>query len=130
MNGDNDARRAWVADFIELMYVRHDIEAAFDRYVAEDYVQHNPGLADGRDAAVSKLAPTFSHPDFRTDVKRWLLDGDLVCIHLHGRREPETGGAIADFYRIEERPGGERLVEHWDVIQPIPQTSANPHPMF
>lgn len=119
-------RRAWVDRFVHLMYVEHDIDTAFSQFVAEDYIQHNPGLPDGREAAMKMLRPMFADPDFTTDVKRVLVDGDLVAIHLHGRRSPDPGGAVVDLYRIE----GDRLVEHWDVIQPIPQTAANDHPMF
>lgn len=121
-----DDRRAWVRRFVRLMYVEHDVRRAFEEHVEEDYVQHNPGLPDGRAAALEKLTPMFADPRFHTDVKRVLVDGDLVAIHLHGYRDGEPGGAIVDLYRVE----GDRIVEHWDVIQPMPATSANPHPMF
>lgn len=121
-----EERRAWVGRFVEVMYVEHDVRRAFEEFVAEDYVQHNPGLPDGRAAAVTMLSAMFADPAFRTDVKRVLIDGDMFAIHLHGRREPDPGGAIVDLYRVQ----GRRIVEHWDVIQPMPTQSANPHPMF
>jgi predicted SnoaL-like aldol condensation-catalyzing enzyme len=81
------------------------VRAAFERHVAVAYIQHNPNIADGRDAAISALEP----------------------IHVHARSGPdERGGAVADLYRIADG----LIVEHWDVLQSIPEATANDHPMF
>jgi predicted SnoaL-like aldol condensation-catalyzing enzyme len=121
-----DNRRI-IADFARIFYVEKDVKRAFETYVAVDYVQHNPGIADGRDAAVRALAPMFARADARFDVKRILVDGDYAVIHLHGRVDSSTAGAaVADIYRLK----GGKIVEHWDVIQPMPTSAANPHPMF
>jgi predicted SnoaL-like aldol condensation-catalyzing enzyme len=119
-------RRAFFEHFVELMYHRLDVRAAFDTYVAEDYVQHNPGLADGRDAARDALATMFADPSFDIDGVRMLVDGDLCALHLRPRRDGQAVAAVVDIYRAEE----DRIVEHWDVIQPWPAASANDHPMF
>ncbi|KQN04028.1 MULTISPECIES: nuclear transport factor 2 family protein [unclassified Sphingomonas] len=124
---ETERNRAIVTAFAEQFYARRDVKGAFDRFVAPDYIQHNPGIADGRDAAVAALADKFATPGARFDVKRILVDGDLAMIHLHGRTDPASrGGAVADIYRLKDG----RIVEHWDVIQPIPATARNPHPMF
>jgi predicted SnoaL-like aldol condensation-catalyzing enzyme len=121
-----DNRRI-VDDFVRIFYGERDVRRAFMTYVAPDYIQHNPGIADGRDAAIAALAPMFARPGARFVVKRILVDGDLAMIHLHGRGDPTTAGAaVADIYRLKNG----RIVEHWDVIQPMPKSSANPHPMF
>lgn len=119
-------RRAFFEGFIELMYRRRDVRAAFDGYVAAAYIQHNPGLPDGRDVARDALAEKFSDPAFSVEVVRMLVDGDLCALHLRARREGDPGGAVVDIYRAD----GDRIVEHWDVIQPWPAQSANDHPMF
>ena len=119
-------RRAFFEGFVELMYRRRDVRAAFDDYVAVDYVQHNPGLADGRDAARDALAEKFADPAFSIDVRRMLVDGDLCVLHLCPRRNGQPSAAVVDIYRAD----ADRIVEHWDVIQPWPATSANEHPMF
>ena len=121
----DDGRRSFFENFIDLMYRRKDVRAAFDRYVAADYVQHNPGLADGRDAARDALAPMFADPGFSPLVIRLLVDGDLGAVHLKIVRNGSPVAAVVDLYRAE----GESIVEHWDVIQTWPATSANDHPM-
>lgn len=96
-------------------------------YVAEDYIQHNPTIPDGRQAAIEMLEPKFSQPSASFAVKRVLVDGDLAMVHLHGRpSEDSLGGAVADIFRLENG----KIVEHWDVLQPVPTTAVNPHPMF
>ncbi len=122
-----EANRAIVEDFARLFYAQRDVRQAFEKHVARDYIQHNPGIADGRDAAIEALAPMFANPDARFEVKRILVDGDLAAIHLFGRGDPATpGAAVADIYRLKDG----KIVEHWDVLQPIPAQSANNHPMF
>ncbi len=122
-----EANRAIVEDFARLFYTERDVRRAFERHVAPDYIQHNPGIADGREAAIKALTPMFSRPEARFEVKRILVDGDLAAIHLFGRGDPATpGAAVADIYRLKDG----KIVEHWDILQPIPTRSANPHPMF
>lgn len=122
-----ERNRAIVTAFARQFYGARDVAGAFHRYVAPDYVQHNPGIADGRDAAIAALAPMFAAPGSRFDVKRILVDGDMAVIHLHGRSGSiGAGGAVADIYRLRDG----RIVEHWDVLQPVPAAAANPHPMF
>ncbi len=125
---DETARnRRVVTDFADIFYRQKDVRRAFEKYVVPAYIQHNPGIADGRDAAVAALADKFASPTASFEVKRILVDGDLAMIHLHARPRPDArGAAVADIYRLEKG----RIVEHWDVLQPIPETSANAHPMF
>lgn len=122
-----ERNRRVVQEFADLFYRQKNVRAAFEKYVAPDYIQHNPNILDGREAAVAALASKFGAPGAHFDIKRILVDGDLAVIHLHGRMKPaEAGGAVADIYRL--RNG--KIVEHWDVVQPMPATAINPHPMF
>jgi predicted SnoaL-like aldol condensation-catalyzing enzyme len=121
-----DGRRAFFDGFVDLMYRRLDVRTAFDTYVAPGYLQHNPGLPDGRDAARDALAVTFADPAFSIEVVRMLVDGDLCALHLRASRDGRPAAAVVDIYRAE----GDRIVEHWDVLQPWPVASANDHPMF
>lgn len=122
-----ERNRAVIEDFAQLFYGRQDVRAAFEKHVALDYVQHNPGIGDGRAAAIAALEPMFGRPDARFEGKRILVDGELAAIYLHGRGDARTAGAaVADFYRLRDG----KIVEHWDVIQPIVATTRNPHPYF
>jgi len=119
-------RRAFFEKFVDLMYGQQDARAAFDAFVAVDYIQHNPGLADGRDVARDALAEKFGDPAFDVTVERMLVEGDVCALHIRARRDGKPVAAVVDFYRAD----GDRIVEHWDVIQPWPASSANDHPMF
>jgi predicted SnoaL-like aldol condensation-catalyzing enzyme len=119
--------RAIVTSFADLFYRERRVREAFEGFVADKYVQHNPGIADGREAAIEALTPLFSRADMQFNVKRILVDGDYAAIHLHAIA-PDTprGTAVVDLFRLE----GGKIVEHWDVLQSVPPESKNPHPMF
>lgn len=120
------ANRAVMAEFTRIMYEERDPATAFERFVSPDYIQHNPALPDGREAAVAFLAPLYGAPESRFDVQRMLVDGDLAAVHLRAHPAGRSPIAVADFYRLADG----LIVEHWDAIQPVPQQSANDHPMF
>jgi len=122
-----EANRAIVSRFVDLFYRQKKVRAAFEAYVSENYTQHNPEIADGREAAIMVLEPMFSKPTFTVDVKRIIVDGDIAVVHLFARSNPEErGGSVMDMFRLKNG----KIVEHWDVLQTIPEKSANPHPMF
>ncbi len=117
-----------VLDWYEVAFVNKDPETAADKYMGPTYTQHNPEVPDGLDAfkgAIGGMHGQF--PDFSTDVKRVLVDGDLVAIHHHVKMTPdELGSSVVDIMRIEDG----RIVEHWDIIQPVPEQAANENTMF
>jgi predicted SnoaL-like aldol condensation-catalyzing enzyme len=125
MSGSAETRSV-IEPFLELFYSRRAIREAMERYVVDDYVQHNPGIADGREAAIEALATSLARPDLHLDVQRVLVDGPYAMIHLHAWRDGERGGSVMDLYRVEDG----KIVEHWDVIQQVPEHAANPHPFF
>ena len=66
-------------------------------------------------------------PASRSEIKRVFADGDYVILHVHAVREPGTrGNAIVDIFKLENG----KIVEHWDVVQPIPEKAANANGMF
>jgi predicted SnoaL-like aldol condensation-catalyzing enzyme len=118
--------RAVVTEFADLFYRVKDVPAAFTRFVAEDYVQHNPTIVDGRQAAIDALTDKFAAPEMTFDIQRILVDGDLAVIHVRACRSGVPMGAVADFYRLRDGV----VVEHWDVLQPVDPDAVNPHPYF
>jgi predicted SnoaL-like aldol condensation-catalyzing enzyme len=122
------SNRQIVERFIDLFYRQGRVREAFETHVHEDYIQHNPLAPDGRAAAIAALEPYFaSQPDAVREVHRIIVDGDLAAVHVRSRQNPEDRGfAIVDILRLEDG----KIVEHWDVIQAVPEQSANPHPMF
>ena len=118
--------REIVTEFARLFYTERDVPAAFGRFVAADYIQHNPTIADGRDAAVAALTDKFATPGARFDVQRILVDGDHALIHIKASVPGNPVAAVADIYRLE----GGLVVEHWDVLQRMPEEVANEHPLF
>ena len=119
--------RAIVTDFARLFYTERNVRGAFQAHVSEHYIQHNPGLPDGREPAIVALTPKFAKAGASFEIKRILVDGDMAVIHVHARPEPASrGAAVVDMYRLNRG----KIVEHWDVIQPVPEQSQNDHPMF
>ncbi|TDW24610.1 nuclear transport factor 2 family protein [Kribbella kalugense] len=117
-----------VLDFYETGLNQKDFHAAAE-LIGDHYVQHNPRIADGIDgfkAFVETLRQDF--PDLRAEVKRIFADGDFVIAHVYGVRVPgQPGTAIVDIFRLD--PEG-KIVEHWDVMQPVPDTVLNQNGMF
>jgi predicted SnoaL-like aldol condensation-catalyzing enzyme len=101
------------------------IEDAFRRYAGTPYRQHNPLIEDGMEG-LRKVATWLT--DARCEIKRVFADGDYVILHSHwhGLSDNPRGEAVVDIFRLE----GGKVIEHWDVIQLIPETSANANTMF
>lgn len=115
-------------DFWLRFFDLHD-ETAIDDYLAEPYLQHNPKVADGVEAFRNEFIPRFSTDmkECSTVIKRVVSRDNLVFIHNILKRSPSVKGhAAVDIFRFENG----KIVEHWDVIQPMPETSKNNHPMF
>jgi len=116
-----------VAALYDAALNQKDFEKA-SQYIGARYTQHNPSAADGRDglkAFIGFLKERF--PNNRSEIKRIFADGDYVIVHVHAVREPGTrGNAIVDIFKLENG----KVVEHWDVIQPVPEKAANDNGMF
>jgi predicted SnoaL-like aldol condensation-catalyzing enzyme len=116
-----------VTKAFDQLIVRKDL-SAIDRYWGPEYHQHNPNIADGVEGVKAGLGGYFeAFPQLAVSRKRVIAEGDLVAVHSHYVNAPgERGQAIVDLFRV--RNG--RIVEHWDVIQDVPENSANDNTMF
>lgn len=117
-----------VMDFAEVVFQGKDPAAGARDFMGETYTQHNPQVPDGKDAFVGALSGMFEQtPDFSMDIKRVIADDDLVAIHSHVRTTAEERGmAVVDIFRVADG----KIVEHWDILQPVPEEEANPNTMF
>ena len=122
-----EANKKTVLEFYEAGLNRKDFDAAA-KFFGPHYIQHNPTAPDGIEgfkAFLGFLRESF--PGLRGEVKRLFAESDFVIAHTHGVRVPgERGSAIVDIFRLEDG----KIVEHWDVIQPILETAANQNGMF
>lgn len=116
-----------VMEFYDQVVNRRDFEAA-SQYLGPYYIQHNPDAADGAEGLktfMQMMREKF--PQKHSEIKRVFADGDYVILHVHIVREPGTRGSVnMDIFRLEQG----KVVEHWDVNQPIPEKMANPHGML
>lgn len=114
-----------VREYLETVWNDGRTELA-DRYLAADLIQHNPNLPDGR-APLAEYIDSMRQqtPDGRFEIHRLAADGDLVFAHSHFTSgNGDRGMAVVDVFRIADG----HIAEHWDVKEPVPETSASGHP--
>ena len=121
-----DNKAAAIA-FLELAS-RGKVSDAYAKYVGVGFKHHNPffeGSADALQAGMEENAR--QNPNKVLEVKRAIAEGDFVAIHSHLRQKPgEPGGAVVHIFRFENG----RIVELWDLGQPVPENSQNQYGMF
>jgi predicted SnoaL-like aldol condensation-catalyzing enzyme len=128
MNTSSATNKRIAADFLDTMFNRHAVDEGIERYVGNTYRQHNPGVPDGVEGFRAYFHRFFAEfPESGLEIKRLLCEGDLVTVHLHWWKDAgDPGSAVMDIFRLETG----RIVEHWDVVQPIPGAPANQNSMF
>lgn len=94
---------------------------AFDDLIVENYVQHNPQAGDGLQAVKDFFAPVGP---VDVEVHRMIVDGDFVAVHSHYKT---FGVAGVDIFRFN---ADGKIIEHWDVLQQVPETTASGNDMF
>ncbi|HTO80811.1 MAG TPA: nuclear transport factor 2 family protein [Methylomirabilota bacterium] len=122
-----EANEKTVLAFYEAGLNQKDFAAA-SQYFGAHYIQHNPLAKDGPEGFKAFLEfLRAKYPQSHSEIKQVFADGNYVILHVHAVREPGTrGNAIVDIFRLENG----KIVEHWDVVQPIPDQSANSNGMF
>lgn len=103
-------------------------KAAIEKYVGEEYIQHNPDVANGTQGFIDYFERMQKeYPNKSIAFVRCIAEGDLVALHTHQTWPGNDEYVTMDFFRFDDHG---KICEHWDCIQQIPKSSANENTMY
>ena len=128
MSASSDQNKQSAITFYDLMFNQSRPQEAVERYVGAEYIQHNPHVADGKEAFIEYFESLAERaPGKKVEFVRAIAEGEFVVLHCHQTFPDGEEYAGMDIFRFDEDGG---VVEHWDALQVVPAESKHGNTMF